>query len=509
MRFPVFILALIVSGTACAQTPLPRQRPADAPARAAAKTQDVSKSNTSTPLPRSRPAERRVEVALPAPIAPVKKPAAETPSVESAVTALPPETPVQEVPPVKEAVSVQQTNPVPQETGVQESTRFAETSPVKAPATRFKPEVVIKRARAEAAAIEAAEAEEAASRHAEKAQEDKEDKDQAATPPEQDKEFANAQLAEPKQAENKQAEEKQGESEPAPAANEDSALPEQPAMQKRAGPPKISSGAVPVSPSEAARLDRLEAQRKTAPREDGPATMATITPEELNKLIQTQQGLPAVSALFKKVPSPKKRPVSAWPRPDDMDFRDVIGKSPDEECDAVVNSGIIVAERIPALGRWGACYVPHAVRVNAIMLMGRQRVDIVPPAKLRCGMALAVANWVRGEVAPAAASLGAKFVGIRQLDSYNCRTMSSTKRLMSEHSAGNALDVAELMLANHDSAPLYSRTTQKALRSKLKATACRRFKTVLGPGVPQHHDHIHIDLRHHHSGNGICHWNVL
>jgi hypothetical protein len=270
---------------------LPRQRPADAPPRAAAKTQDVSKSNIPTPLPRSRPAERRVEVAAPAAIAPVKKSLAETSAVESAVTTLPPETPIQETPPFKEMVPVAEANPAPQETGVQETARIVETQPVKVPATRFKPEVVIKRARAEAAAIEAAEAEEAAARHADKAKDEENAAAQlpgdpgAAPPgnPDQDKEFSNAQLAAPKQTEQKQAEKDRAESEPAappPSANDD--LPEQPAMQKRAGPPKVSSGAVPVSPSEAARLDRLEAQRKetgaSSQRADGPATMATITP---------------------------------------------------------------------------------------------------------------------------------------------------------------------------------------------------------------------------------------
>ena len=87
--------------------------------------------------------------------------------------------------------------------------------------------------------------------------------------------------------------------------------------------------------------------------------------------------------------------------------------------------------------------------------------------------------------------------------------MSSTKRLMSEHSMGNALDVAEFIFANHHHAHLTNPATQKAMRYRLRSTACKRFKTVLGPGVPQHHDHIHLDLRKHFGPGGICHWNVL
>ncbi len=211
---------------------------------------------------------------------------------------------------------------------------------------------------------------------------------------------------------------------------------------------------------------------------------------------------------MKKIPVPKQRPLGAWPRPDDIVFRDVTAPSPEAECDAALNSGILVAERLPQLGRRGSCYVPYAVKVDAIMV-GRKRIEIVPPAKLRCGFALAIANWVRADFAPAAAALGAQFVGLRQLDSYNCRTMSSTRRLMSEHSMGNALDVAEVILAGHHAAHLTNPATQKAFRYRLRATACKRFKTVLGPGVPQHHDHIHVDLRHHYGPGGICHWNVL
>jgi hypothetical protein len=212
-------------------------------------------------------------------------------------------------------------------------------------------------------------------------------------------------------------------------------------------------------------------------------------------------------AIFRKVPWPRHRPLSAWPRPDDLVIRDVTAPNPEAECDAALNSGILVAER-EHLGRRGACYVPYAVKVRGIMV-GRKKIDIVPPAMLRCGFALAVANWVRAEVAPAAEEIGAKFTGLRQLDSYNCRTMSSSKKVMSEHSMGNALDIAEILYADHRPAYLTSSATMKGMRMRLRSTACRRFKTVLGPGVPQHHDHIHIDLRKHFGPGGICHWNVL
>lgn len=281
---------------------------------------------------------------------------------------------------------------------------------------------------------------------------------------------------------------------------------------------EVKSGSDVAAQATAARLDvpRLIPPPETtvAPlKSNGPAAAASLPAEakadELPvQMAQLSLAAPAIATALKKIPAPRRRPLSAWPRPDDLVMRDVTAPTPEAECDAALNSGILVAQKLQRLGHRGSCMVPYALRLDAIMV-GRKRVDILPPAQLRCGFALAVANWVRAEVEPAADKLGSQLVGIRQLDSYNCRTMSSTKRLMSEHSMGNALDVAEFIFANRHRAHLTNRATQKAMRYRLRATACRRFKTVLGPGVPQHHDHIHIDLRRHFGPGGICHWNVL
>jgi hypothetical protein len=275
--------------------------------------------------------------------------------------------------------------------------------------------------------------------------------------------------------------------------NQDSGPMEEP-VPPLASPPSASAPQI-------TRLDARPAPPAAAPE------LPKLDPLPGEHAMQVAQLPESLIAILKRLPMPKKRPMSAWPRPDDAVFHDVTGSSPQAECDAALNSGILVAERLQ-LGRRGGCYVPFAVKVEAIMV-GRKRIDIVPPAKLRCGFALAVANWVRADFAPAAASLGANLVGLRQLDSYNCRTMSSTRRLMSEHSMGNAIDIAEVILAGHHRAHLTDRRTQKGFRARLRQTACKRFKTVLGPGVPQHHDHIHVDLRHHYGPGGICHWNVL
>ena len=140
--------------------------------------------------------------------------------------------------------------------------------------------------------------------------------------------------------------------------------------------------------------------------------------------------------------------------------------------------------------------------------MPDRRVELLPAATMRCAMALEIINWVRGDVAAAATALAAPIVGIRNFDSYNCRSMSSSRRMLSEHGKGNALDINSVVLAGGQKVVLTDRRAPKNFRHKLRLSACKRFRTVLGPGVPQHHDHIHVDLRKHYGPNGICHWNV-
>ena len=49
----------------------------------------------------------------------------------------------------------------------------------------------------------------------------------------------------------------------------------------------------------------------------------------------------------------------------------------------------------------------------------------------------------------------------------------------------------------------------KPMRERLKASACVRFTTVLGPASDGFHEnHIHVDLAERRSGYRICQWAV-
>jgi hypothetical protein len=138
------------------------------------------------------------------------------------------------------------------------------------------------------------------------------------------------------------------------------------------------------------------------------------------------------------------------------------------------------------------------------------KIAIMPPATLRCTTAEAVAYWVRDDIAPIAASLGAPLGTVANFDSYDCRGRNRVLGAMiSEHGKGNAIDIRALTLTNGKQYELTDIQVDKAARQRLKASACARFTTVLGPASDGYHEnHVHVDLAERRSGYRICQWAV-
>ncbi|MSP47425.1 MAG: extensin, partial [Xanthobacteraceae bacterium] len=127
--------------------------------------------------------------------------------------------------------------------------------------------------------------------------------------------------------------------------------------------------------------------------------------------------------------------------------------------------------------------------------MGR-RFRSIRRRQLRCNMAEAVAQWIRAEVGPAAAELGAPLTAVTDVDSYQCRGRNNVPGAkLSEHGRGNALDISAIKLGNGALFNLTDPLVSKPFREQMRALACGRFTTVLGPGSDAYHsDHIHLDL---------------
>ena len=212
---------------------------------------------------------------------------------------------------------------------------------------------------------------------------------------------------------------------------------------------------------------------------------------------------PSIPADSPLIPLPRPRP--AVPLPD-------IAAEPagPTECQLRMTTDIAVIEALPPVTGASGCGIDDPVRLSAVMTKDKVRVAITPPATLRCTMAEALAHWICEDIAPTAATLGSPLGGIANFDFYDCRGRNRVAGAMiSEHGKGNALDIRSVTLANGKSYELTDMAVAKPMRERLRASACARFTTVLGPASEATtKSHVHVDLAERRSGYRICQWAV-
>ncbi|UWU74886.1 extensin family protein [Bradyrhizobium huanghuaihaiense] len=229
-----------------------------------------------------------------------------------------------------------------------------------------------------------------------------------------------------------------------------------------------------------------------------------------------------------RIPLPKPRPeeapkasdeappqVEGKPSPDKPgDTRPAEAARPPEKqvsaCRLALTEEIAIAPSIPDIRGPGACGGEDLVRLEAIVLPDKRKVTVKPAAILRCTMASAIADWVRKDMVPLAASLGTTISDLDNFDSFECRGRNRIAgAMLSEHGKANALDVRAIKLANGQSIGLTDRTMSRDVRERVLHSVCTRFSTVLGPGSDWYHeDHIHLDLAQRRNDYRICQWNV-
>ena len=120
---------------------------------------------------------------------------------------------------------------------------------------------------------------------------------------------------------------------------------------------------------------------------------------------------------------------------------------------------------------------------------------------MTCPLAYAFSIWVQSDLqVPAMGEFGSPVVRIESFGTYSCRNVNgaATGRL-SEHATANAVDVAAFVLKDGRRISVANGWTGDAregrfLRS-VRASACRRFQTVLSPDYnAAHRDHLHFDM---------------
>ena len=227
-------------------------------------------------------------------------------------------------------------------------------------------------------------------------------------------------------------------------------------------------------------------------------------------------GMAGGLAAAENVPLPRPRPrISPWQEP--RSFLEAAGPGFDSaavtaelsECRLRLQAIATIAP-MPRLIGPGACGGGDMVRVDAVLLPDKKRIEIKPEPYLRCEMAESLASWIRDEAAPRLAKDGASLRRVETYDDFNCRGRNRVfGAKLSEHGKGNAVDVRAFTLADNRMVSPTDMTVSKELRASLRESACVRFTTVLGPGSDGYHEaHIHLDLAARRNGYRICQWEV-
>jgi len=257
----------------------------------------------------------------------------------------------------------------------------------------------------------------------------------------------------------------------------------------------------------------------------GPASAARKLPRSGSDELHGQDHpRPQDSPVSEKVPLPQPRPAEAPGAKPEAPSGDKSAPAeaarPAEPaapappqpsaCRLALTEEIAIAPSVPDIHGPGGCGGDDLVRLEAVVLPDKQHVPLTPAAILRCGMASAIADWVRTDVARIATGLGSAVRGLDNFDSYECRSFNRIAGAhLSEHGHANALDVRAFKLADGRSITLTDRTVPRELRETVLHSVCARFSTVLGPGSDWYHEeHIHLDLMERHNNYKICQWNV-
>jgi hypothetical protein len=218
------------------------------------------------------------------------------------------------------------------------------------------------------------------------------------------------------------------------------------------------------------------------------------------------------AALPNEAPLPPRRPA-------DLGTPPPASASPsgpaDQACAPLMASGHIIGQTMASVAGPGGCGIVSPVQIEAIVLADGSRVAVSPPAVMRCSLATSVADWVRDDLAPAVELNGDRLVKIDGVGAYECRSRDNIAGAkLSEHARGNAMDLHALVTQSGKTYAVKPSggpepAGRDAVMAVMKATACSRFMTVLGPGSDSSHaEHLHVDLQERDGGFRLCQWNL-
>jgi len=175
-------------------------------------------------------------------------------------------------------------------------------------------------------------------------------------------------------------------------------------------------------------------RRKAHRRSDGPQASPLIKAKSKSEQSEpaTLKKAGSTTGSVEDVPLPRPRPPFS---PEPHSFAEAAGPGFDttnvtsalSDCDQRL-AAIATIELLPRLIGPGDCGGRDMIRLDAVLLPNRKRVEVRPTAILRCAMAESFAAWVRDEASDHIAALGDALRTVDTLGSYECRGRNSSCR---------------------------------------------------------------------------------
>ena len=174
---------------------------------------------------------------------------------------------------------------------------------------------------------------------------------------------------------------------------------------------------------------RRKVHRRSDSSRASPRVKATSKPGQ-SEPAASKTAIGTATATVENVPLPRPRPPF-WPEP--HSFAEAAGPGFDttnvtsalSDCDQRL-AEIATIELLPRLIGPGDCGGRDMIRLDAVLLPNRKRVEVRPTAILRCAMAESFAAWVRDEASDHIAALGDALRTVDTIGSYECLTALPT-----------------------------------------------------------------------------------
>lgn len=269
-------------------------------------------------------------------------------------------------------------------------------------------------------------------------------------------------------------------------------------------PEKADAVPIPEPNPRSTPEEKQPPEESANPLEESPPAPDNKTPPETAPIPEPD---PRTTTEDPEKAAPKDaEPAEPPPPPDPRSAirPDPSGELPAEEiaCRQRLSELGVKFDNRPAETDPAGCSMPYPVRMTSL----GSGVALQPEAVMNCATAEASARFVKDVVAPAAQDIfGETLTSITHASAYVCRPRNGTQKL-SEHAFGNALDIASFSLSGDITVAVEPAPPEKnaAFLGKVRSAACGPFKTVLGPGVPDHSEHLHLDLAPRRHGGTVC-----